>query len=166
MYFVVGVVVVVAVVHVAAVDIVYIDVLPFWWERPLLLSQQLFLLAFSSSVMPSACASERVPTKEETDEREMQERRLMLLNKDRRAEELAKLEAQEVERERERAVAEHPRRRHAATGIYRCLLELKQPVKAAAAARARLDMCESKEELRQVGVGRLARAVYSSQDIS
>lgn len=80
----------------------------------------------------------------------MQKRRLMLLNKDRRAEALAELEAQDAERGREREVAENARRRQAATGIYRCLLEMKQPVQAAEAARVRLGMCETKEEQRQV----------------
>lgn len=93
---------------------------------------------------------ERVPTKEETDKREMQERRLMLLNKERRTEALAELAAEDAERERERQVTESARRREAATGIYRCLLEMKQPVQAAEAARVRLSMCETKEERRQV----------------
>ncbi|CAM9218792.1 unnamed protein product [Scytosiphon promiscuus] len=107
------------------------------------------LKSFQLAVKPSPA---RVPTKEEMDEREMQERRLALLNKDRRVVELAKLAAQEVEKERERAATEHARRRHAATGIYRCLLELKKPVQAAEAARARLDMCETKRERRQVEI--------------
>ncbi|CAM9590255.1 unnamed protein product [Ectocarpus fasciculatus] len=105
------------------------------------------LKSFQLAVKPSP---ERIPTKEETDKREMQERRLMLLNKDRRAAALAELEAQDAEREREREAAEHARRRKAATGIYRCLLEMKQPVQAAEAARARLDMCETREERQQV----------------
>ncbi|CBJ26015.1 hypothetical protein Esi_0018_0095 [Ectocarpus siliculosus] len=105
------------------------------------------LKSFQLAAKPSP---ERVPTKEETDKREMQERRLMLLNKDRRAEALAQLEAQDAEREREREATEHARRRKAATGVYRCLLEMKQPVQAAEAARARLDMCETREERQQV----------------
>lgn len=75
-----------------------------------------------------------------------------MLNKDRRAEALAKLEAQDAERTREREATEHARRRQAATGIYRCLLEMKQPVQAAEAARARLDMCETRDERQQVHV--------------
>ncbi|CAM9232781.1 unnamed protein product [Ectocarpus sp. 12 AP-2014] len=105
------------------------------------------LKSFQLAAKPSP---ERVPTKEETDKREMQERRLMLLNKDRRAEALAQLEAQDAEREREREATEHARRKQAATGIYRCLLEMKQPVQATEAARTRLDMCETREERQQV----------------
>lgn len=109
------------------------------------------ILSRSTLVAPlPALRLERVPTKEETDKREMQERRLMLLNKERRAEALAELEAEDAQREREREVAERARRREAATGIYRCLLEMKQPVEAAEAARLRLDMCETNEERRQV----------------
>lgn len=106
-------------------------------------------ILMSSFALP-ALRLERVPTKEETDKREMQERRLMLLNKERRAEALADLESEDTEREREREIAENARRREAATGIYRCLLELKQPVEAAEAARVRLGMCETEEERRQV----------------
>lgn len=100
--------------------------------------------------------SEWVPTKEETDKREMQERRLMLLNRDKRTEALAELKAQDAEKERERELAENARRRQAATGIFLCLLELNRPVEAATAAGVRLDMCETQEERRQVmqqGVG-------------
>lgn len=101
---------------------------------------------------PSPLRAERVPTKEETDKREMQERRLMLLNKDRRAEALAELEAQDVEKERERELAENARRRQAAMGIFLCLLELKRPVEAAQAAGVRLGMCETEAERRQVTI--------------
>lgn len=95
-------------------------------------------------------SAERVPTKEETDKREMQDRRLMLLNKDRRAEAFAELEAQDAEKERECALAENARRRQAATGIFLCLLELKRPVEAAEAAWVRLGLCETEEERREV----------------
>eukprot|EP00903_Cladosiphon_okamuranus_P008686 g8322.t1 len=105
------------------------------------------LRSFQLAVKPSP---ERVPTKEETDKREMQERRLMLLNKDRRAQALAELEAQDAEKERERELAEKARRRKAAMGIFLCLLELKRPVEAAEAAGVRLGMCETEEERRQV----------------
>lgn len=90
----------------------------------------------------------------------MQERRLMLLNKERKAEALAELEAEDAEKKREREVAENARRREAATGIYRCHLEMKQPVEAAEAARLRLGMCETEEERRQVT--RRNRLVFAS----
>ena len=102
-----------------------------------------------SSCLSPPFRSERVPTKEETDKREIQLRKLVLLNKEKKAKALAELEAQDAEREREREAAENARRRRAATGIYLCLLELKQPVQAAEAARMRLGMCDTEEERHQ-----------------
>lgn len=84
----------------------------------------------------------------------------MLLNEARRAEAVAEMQAQEVERKRERDTAERARRGHAAMGVLKCLLELQQPVRAAQAARARLHMCDSVQERRQV-FPRRARAVKS-----
>lgn len=89
----------------------------------------------------------------------------MLLNKDRRAEALAELEAQDVEKERAREQAENARRRQAASGIFLCLLELKRPLEAAEAAGVRLGMCETGEERRQVqeygkGWGSAARSSH------
>lgn len=80
----------------------------------------------------------------------MQQRKLMLLNEERRAEALADLEAQEEMKRREREIAEKARRKEAAAGIFRCLLDLKQPVAAARAARVRLGMCETEQERRKV----------------
>lgn len=95
----------------------------------------------------------------------MQERRLMLLNRDRRAEALAELEAQDVEKERERELAENARRRQAATGIFLCLLELKRPVEAAEAAGVRLGMCETEEERRQVNNKGRVSAIISPREL-
>lgn len=65
----------------------------------------------------------------------------MLLDETGRAQALTVLRAEEVERKREQAQSEAARRKKAATGIYQCLLEMKEPVAAAQAARVRLRMC-------------------------
>ena len=78
-------------------------------------------------------------------------RQLTILKKEKRAEALAKIEAQIYARRRERETDERVRRENAATGIYRCLLELKQPVQAAEAARVRLRMCDTEDDRRLVG---------------
>lgn len=101
-------------------------------------------------ILSSLTAVERVPTEEETEKREIQLRKLVLMNKEKRATALAELAAQDAERERQREAEENARRRRAATGVYLCLLELKQPVQAAEAARARLGMCKTEEERHQV----------------
>lgn len=93
---------------------------------------------------------ERIPTKREIDEKGIKMRKLMLLNKEKRAKMLAEMEAQEDGRRQKREAAEEERRKDAATGIYRCLLKLKQPVQAAEAARMRLRMCQTEDEHRKV----------------
>lgn len=86
--------------------------------------------------------AEPIPTKQEIDRKEAQTRKLMLLDKDARAKVLAAMQAEEVEVKRERERLEAIRIHRAATGVYECLLELKQPVAAAEAARMRLAMCD------------------------
>lgn len=85
---------------------------------------------------------------------EAQKRKLMVLAEDARAEALAALNAQEADKRRQREEVERARIRRAATGMYLCLLELKQPVEAANAAKLRLAMCETEDESRQVRVCR------------
>ena len=81
---------------------------------------------------------------------EKQERKLTLMDAGRRAEALAQFREEEARRELEREMVESARRKEAATGVLRCLLELKQPVAAAEAAKTRLAACETPEERRQV----------------
>lgn len=91
---------------------------------------------------------------------EAQKRKLMTLPEEKRAEALALLDAREADKRRERDEAERARTRRAATGIYMCLLELKQPVEAAVAAKLRLGMCETDYERRKVRFYRCYTAVY------
>lgn len=82
---------------------------------------------------------------------EVQRRKLMLLDEERRNDALAVLRLEEEQGRRQREIAVAERRRCAATGAYQCLLDLKQPVAAAQAARMRLEMCETQNERVQVG---------------
>lgn len=102
----------------------------------------------------------RAPTRQEKDKMEAQKRKLAILPEDRRVEALALLHAREADKRRQRDEVERARKRRAATGIYLCLLELKQPVEAAGAAKLRLDMCEAEDERRQVRFYRWYAAVY------
>lgn len=120
--------------------------IPWGVHRPASLRNSLVLWF----LFPTSHPLERVPTKQEVAEREVEVRKAMLLAEEKRAEAMLKFEAEDAERNREREIAEQKRRRQAATGIYQCLLALKQPVQAAEAARVRLAMCETKEEIRQV----------------
>lgn len=91
-----------------------------------------------------------MPTKEDVEKKERQDRKLMLMDAGRRAEALAQFREEEARKKLEREMAENARRKEAATGVFKCLLELKQPVAAAGAAKARLAACETPEERRQV----------------
>lgn len=70
----------------------------------------------------------------------------MLLDEKARAKAVAALQDEEAERKRVQEDLETARRKRAATGVYQCLLELKQPVAAAEAARVRLGMCDGDGE--------------------
>lgn len=74
----------------------------------------------------------------------------MLLDERRRAAALALIKIKDEERQRQREKAQAERTRQAATGAYRCFLEMRQPVEAAQTARVRLGLCETKEERREV----------------
>lgn len=124
--------------------------------------KQILVVVFAVTIipMPTFPPSEPVPTKEDAEKKEKQERKLMLMDAGRRAEALAQFQEEEERKKLEREMAETARRKEAATGVFRCLLELKQPVAAAEAAKTRLASCETPEERRQVRFVGLKTVLY------